>query len=134
MQSQSPTRAMIGRWGVDRYVSLLRRWSLIASIIVALLVLSRQPRSVVIGWELLITIAVGWLVSKRDGGKIESLAAGAFVGVSLGTTVSVTRFVMNPVLVNGLMVLIETVMTTILASVVTVATVLIFNLIHHQKN
>lgn len=128
-----PTRAMIGRWGVDRYVTLLRRWSLIASVIVAVLVLSRQPSSVVIGWEVIVIVAVGWLVAKRDGGKIESLAAGAFVGVSLGAVVSLTRYVLNPVLANGLLIIIETVVTTLLASLVTVSTVIVLKLTRYQQ-
>lgn len=134
LQSLPPTRAMIGRWGIDRYIGLLRRWSLIASAIAVALVLSKQAQTIVIGWELLVTVAVGWLVTKRDGGKIESLAAGAFVGVSLGVAVSVTRYILNPILANGLMILIETVITTTLASLVTVSTVLILNLVHHPKN
>lgn len=134
LQSLPPTRAMIGRWGVDRYVSLLRRWSLLASAVVALLVLIGQGRSIVIGWELLVVIAVGWLVVKREGGKIESLAAGAFIGVSLGAVASVARYVLDPSLANGLFILIETAVTTMLAALVTVSTVIILNLIHQQKN
>lgn len=134
LQSLPPTRAMIGRWGVDRYVGLLRRWSLLAAGVAVLLVFSKQSRSIAIGWEVLVTIAVGWLVTKRDGGKIESLAAGAFVGVSLGLATSVSRYIMNPTLANGLLILIETALTTVIASLMTVTTVLLLHLIHQPKN
>ena len=134
IQTLPPTRAMIGRWGVDRYVSLLRKWSVVASVIAIILVLSQQPRSIVIGWEIIVTAAAGWLVARRQGGKIESLAAGAFVGVSLGAVVSLSRFVLNPNLANGLLIMIETVLTAVVAALITVSTVIILTLTHQPKN
>ncbi len=127
-QTRPPTRAMIGKWSVDRYVSLIRRWTIGAAGAVMLLVLARPTRWLVVGLELLIVIGIGWLVARRDGGKVESLTAGAFVGVALGLATAVGRFILTPTLTNGLAIIIETVFTMIIAALVAVSTGLIISL------
>jgi hypothetical protein len=132
--SLPPTKAMIGKWSVDRYVSLIRRWSFIAALIILVLVLGRQARWVVVTVEIIIVCFIGWIVQRRDGGKIEGLAAGAFVGVTLGLVASIGRYAVNPTLANGILIIIETVLTTVLAAILATATVLLPNLIHQPKN
>jgi hypothetical protein len=134
MHELPPTKAMIGRWEVDRYVSLLRRWSLLAALVAAALTLLAQPRALVIGWEIVVATAIGWLIARRNGGKIESLAGGAFIGISLGIVVPLCRFVLSPTLANGVLILIEGALTTIIAALVVTASAMITTLIHQQKN
>ena len=70
----------------------------------------------------------------RNGGKIESLAGGAFIGISLGIVVPLCRFVLSPTLANGVLILIEGALTTIIAALVVTASAMITTLIHQQKN
>ena len=128
-----PTKAMIGKWSVDRYVSLIRRWSIIAALIILVLVFGRQPRSVVLVGEIAIVGWIAWLIYRRDGGKIESLAAGSFIGVVLGLTASIGRYAVNPTLANGVLIIIETVLTTVLAAVLATAMMLLLKLIHQPQ-
>lgn len=134
VRSLPPTKAMIGKWSVDRYVSLIRRWSFIAALIILILVLSHQARSVVIVVEIIIVGWIGWLVQKREGGKIEGLAAGSFIGVVIGLVASIGRYTVNPTLANGVLIVIETVLTTVLAAMLATAAVIILKLIHQPKN
>lgn len=133
-RSLPPTKAMIGKWSVDRYVSLIRRWSIISALIILVLVLGHQPRTVVVPVEVIMICSIGWLVYRRDGGKIESLAAGSFIGVVLGMTAAVGRYAVNPTLANGILIIIETVLTTVLAALLATTTVLLLKLIHQPKN
>ncbi len=132
--SLPPTKAMIGKWSVDRYVSLIRRWTFIAACIVLGLVLSHQARSIVMAMEIITVCWIGWIVFRREGAKIEGLTAGAYVGVSLGFTASVSRYIVTPTLANGILIIIETILTTVLAAILTTATVLLLKLIYKPKN
>lgn len=133
-QTLPPTKAMIGKWSVDRYVSLIRRWSYIGAAIVLIAVLGRQARFVVVIIDLIFISWVGWLIQRRDGGKIEALAGGSFIGIVLGLTASMARFVMHPTLGTGLLVIIESLATTVAAALICVCASIIFTLIRQQKN
>ena len=133
-RSLPPTKAMIGKWSVDRYVSLIRRWSFIAAAVVLIFVLGRQARMLIVFFEILMVGWIGWLVYRRDGGKIEGLAAGSFIGVTLGITASVGRYAVNPTLANGILIIIETVVTTMLAALIATTTVILLNLLRKPKN
>jgi hypothetical protein len=134
VRSLPPTKAMIGKWSVDRYVSLIRRWSFIAALIILVLVLSQQTRWLVVAAEIFFICLIGWFVRRREGGKIEGLAAGAFIGVTLGLVASIGRYAVNPTLANGILILIETILTTALSAVLATTTILLLNLIHQPKN
>jgi len=125
---------MIGKWSVDRYVSLIRRWSVVAAILILILVLGRQASWLVAVTEIVIVCLIGWMVQRRGGGKTESLTAGSFMGVMLGLIASIGRYAVHPTLANGILILVETVLTTVLAAILVTATVLVLNLIHQPKN
>ncbi|MEK7538114.1 MAG: hypothetical protein AAB619_04055 [Patescibacteria group bacterium] len=133
-QTLPPTRAMIGKWSVDRYVGLIRRWMIGAMLLVALLVLAQQRRELIVAVEALAVIGLAWLVARRDGGKVESLTTGVFAGIGLGLAASVSKYILNPTITNGLLIIVETVLTTVLAALAAVSTVLIITLIRQSKH
>lgn len=126
--SMPPTQAMIGKWSVDRYMGLIRRWVLGAGLLVLLLMLGRQSRVLAGGLEIITLIGTGWLVVRRDGGKIEGLAAGTFTGSTLGLAVAIGRWLAGPTLTNGLLIIAEPVITAILGALLCVSAILLFRL------
>lgn len=128
-----PTRAMIGKWSVDRYVELIRRWTLVGSVLVMFGGLIGLVRTWTIPVEVLLAIFIGVRVARRGGGKTESLMAGAFVGISLGLASSLGRFLHHPTLASGLMIIIETAVTVALALLVTVSASLLTAIRSHQQ-
>lgn len=127
-------RAMIGKWSVERYIGLVRRWTLIAGAVVMLGVLTGQPRELVLLCEFIAVAAVGWLVAKRGGGKVESLSAGAMMGAALGLVASVSRYIHGPTLGTAMNVIIETILTTVVAPFITVSTTLIATMTAAKKH
>lgn len=112
---QPSDRAMIGKWSVDRYLTLIRPWALIAGLVVIAGALTSQPRELVMLWEVLVIGGFGWLVAKHDGGKVEALTTGAMVGAVLGIAASVGGYVHVPSLSTGLNIIVETILTTAVA-------------------
>ncbi len=129
-----PTKAMIGKWSVDRYIALIRRWVIGSAILIILLVLTSQPRLFVTIVEVLIIIGVSWLVVQQGGGKVESLAAGAFVGVAFGIASSVSHVILVPTLANSLGIIIETLITTVVSMVLSVCVNLLLNLTKQRQH
>lgn len=134
MSTLPPTRAMIGKWSVDRYVGLLRRWILLSAAPILLLSLYGMSRTWTILIEAGIVGYIGSLVTQRGGGKTESITAGAFVGVALGLVDSFGRYIHHPTVATGLTIIIETVVTAILATIVAVSAALITVIIKQQKH
>ena len=125
---------MIGKWSVDRYMALIRRWMYVGGGMVAILTLTSQARWMTIVVEAVILLAIGWIVVQRSGGKTESLAAGAFVGIFLGLASSLCHYIVAPNVANGISIIIETLVTGLAAPLVAVTGTLIATIIHQQKN
>lgn len=133
-QSLPPTKAMIGKWSVDRYVALIRRWAIGSALLTALVTLAALNRALVVMLEILTVVIIGWIVARRGGGKVESLTSGAFVGIILGLASSVSRFILHPTVTSASMIVVETVLSTIIATLVAMSAGLITILIYQQKN
>lgn len=129
-----PTRAMIGKWSVDRYVGLIRRWTLTAAILVMFGGLVGLVRTWTITFELLLVAALGVRVARQGGGKTESIMVGVFVGLTLGLASSLGRFLRHPNLANGVMIIIETAITAVLSLLISVSAALITTLLIQKKN
>lgn len=132
-QMLPPTRAMIGKWSVDRYVTLLRRWAIVTALLVALLTLTSQSRAITVGIEILAVVLIGWMVTRRDGGKTESVTAGAFFGIMLGLASSMSRFVLQPTIASASMIIVETILSAVVATLIAVSAGLLTTIIQ-QKN
>lgn len=91
-----PVRSMVGRWSVDRYISLIRPWVIISGIIAVLLVLFRLNQIIVTVLQAVTCAWVGILVSRRHGQRIEAITAGAMAGLCLGLMTGLSRFILDP--------------------------------------
>ena len=113
-------QVMIGRWSVARYVTLWR-WPVIldAAVVVALLYVNvSQPT--VAGVELLLFIILWWLVARRNGGRVESVATGLMAGAGLGLIVAIARLLIDRALIYVLNVVAETMLTALIGGLITV--------------
>ncbi|GEM_PF-7016341 len=89
-------RSAVGRWSVDRYVSLIRPWVIVAGLIAILLVLFQANRVLVTLIQVAACVWVGSLVQRRRGQRIEALTAGAMTGLALGLMTGLARFALEP--------------------------------------
>lgn len=110
------SRAMIGKWSVERYVELLRNWVIGIAVILVVLVLDQKPQGLVVLIEALFMLLVGWLVRRAQGGRVESLTAGAMSGLALGLVISISRFVVVPKLYWAVNIIVETLLTGFVAT------------------
>lgn len=124
---------MIGKWSVDRYLQLIRRWVILSGTAVLFLGLIGWSRTVPITLEAITLILIGWMVVRGGGGKLEAVTAGVVAGAMLGFASSIGRFVHHPTIGSGLNLIIETFLTAFLATLLTVSAGLITTLIHQQK-
>lgn len=134
MSTLPPTRAMIGKWSVDRYVGLLRRWLLVSAVIVLAMSVMGWARTWTIIVELVVTILIGAFVARRGGGKFETLIAGAMTGLTLGLAASLGRYIHHPVLSTGLNIIVETMLTAVLATCIAVSAGIMTLITKQQKN
>ncbi len=91
-----PTRSAVGRWSVDRYVQLLRPGVSAGGLAVILLVLWQWSQLLVVAVQVGVCAWLGVVVARRQGQRIEALAAGAIAGVALGAVAGISRFVLTP--------------------------------------
>lgn len=117
----APTRAMIGKWSVERYIELIRKWVIGVAVVVAVLVLDQRPSGLVVGLEVVFMLFIGWLVRRRSGGRTEALTAGAMTGLALGLVASVSRFIIFPKLYWAMNVIVETLLTGFAAALLATA-------------
>ena len=128
-QTLPATRAMIGRWSVDRYTTLIKWW-LVAGLVVSVgLTIWGEGRWPVIIAEIAITIIVGWLTATAGGGKTEGLAAGAMIGLPLGFGISLTKFIMTPTIYYGANMVVETMLTGFLGALLCVCAIITNNIL-----
>ncbi len=120
-QTLPPTRAMIGKWSVDRYVELIRKWVIGVVVVLAVLVLDQRPQGLVIGLEAVFVLFVGWLVRRQNGGRVEALTAGAMTGLALGLVASVSRLILFPKLYWVVNIIVETLLTGFAAALLAAA-------------
>jgi hypothetical protein len=121
-------RAMIGKWSIDRYMDLIRWWVAGAAVIIIILVLLDERQEYVLLIEALACLISGWRVAQVGGGKTESITAGVLIGLGLGAAASVSRFILAPQLGWAINIVRETLLTALIAALVTVSTTLILNL------
>lgn len=133
-QALPPTRAMIGKWTVDRYVGLLRRWVLLAAIPILFITIFGWTRTWSTLIDIVVVVSTASLIVRRGGGKTETITAGVFVGVILGLVASIGRYIHHPTVTTGPNIIIETILTTVLAMIVAISAGLITALIKQQKN
>ena len=127
-------RAMIGKWSVDRYKGLTHWWVTGGAVIIILLVLLGERQEFVLLVETAVCLVIGWRVAKANGGKTESITAGALIGLGLGAAASVSRFILTPQLGWAINIVRETLLTALIAALVTVSATLIINLRFKSTN
>ncbi|MBI5467026.1 MAG: hypothetical protein HY975_02315 [Candidatus Kerfeldbacteria bacterium] len=116
----TPTRAMIGRWSVDRYVSTIRNWVIGAAVVIVVLVLDQKAQVVVVALEALFFLFIGALMRSRGGGRVEVLTAGAMSGLALGLVASVGRLIVYLSLYWVFNLIVETLLTGFLAALIAI--------------
>lgn len=94
--SATPTRSAVGRWSVDRYISLTRPWVILAALVCAALILFRVHQIAVTTVPVATCIWIGLQVHRRQGRRIEAMTAGAMAGLALGLTTGLARFILQP--------------------------------------
>lgn len=125
---------MIGKWSVERYTSLTRRWVVVAAVVVVAGVLTSQRRELIALWEILVLGGIGRMVFQVGGGKVEGLTAGAIVGAALGAAASVARYIHDPTLSSGLNIIIETILTTVVGPFIAVSVVIVSSIYRRQQH
>lgn len=109
---------MIGEWTLDRYERLLSP-QLIISPLLLVAALMGWPNWLVLLLEVLWFAGIGLIISRRRGGAIESLVAGAMAGLLSGLSVSLGRWLGTPSAQWGANVVAETLVSAAVGSLLT---------------
>lgn len=117
-----PARSAVGRWSVDRYISLVRPWVIGIGLAVIVLVLFRINQPVITLLEAMAGIGVGVMVNRRRGQRVEALTAGAITGLSLGVASGLSRFILEPTGYWFINILFETIIFGLVGAILSLAT------------